>query len=402
MSLARACQSDCCGGIVCYAGVDWWYHPHGHSECQILSRLAKRVPVLWVNSIGMRAPTPGKTDLLLRRYWRKLRSTLKGLRRDKSGMWIYSPFFVPRYTERVVEFNGHLLAAQIRSLCHWLKIRNPAVWVTVPTAAPAVGRGKWSRVVFNRCDDFSTFPEADGALVSTFENRLLEQADHVLYVNRELFDRERARVKDARYIGHGVDYSSFASARLSGKREPGPVAIRDLPRPIIGFYGALEDYRVDLELLVKVARHVFPGTLLVLGPRTMNISRLLAEPNVTYLGPIPHAELPAYAAQFDVGIMPFLQNEFNAVCNPIKLKEYLALGYPIAAIRFPALEPYEHLVWVADSHEEFLVKLDCALREDDPQMVERRQQAVAGDSWDALAECVAEIMGVPPLAASQD
>ena len=55
-------------GVVCFAGVDWWYHNRGHSECQIMQRLAERVPVLWVNSIGMRLPAPGRSELVLHRY----------------------------------------------------------------------------------------------------------------------------------------------------------------------------------------------------------------------------------------------------------------------------------------------------------------------------------------------
>ena len=65
-----------------------------------MRRLARRVPVLWVNSIGMRLPMPGKTEMMLARYARKLRSTLNGLRRDPCGLWVYSPLFLPRYTAR--------------------------------------------------------------------------------------------------------------------------------------------------------------------------------------------------------------------------------------------------------------------------------------------------------------
>ena len=85
--------------VICFAGVDWWYHNRGHSECQIMRRLAKRVPVVWVNSIGMRFPTKGKTELPWRRYLRKAKSTLKGLRRDESGMWVFSPLFLPIYRQ---------------------------------------------------------------------------------------------------------------------------------------------------------------------------------------------------------------------------------------------------------------------------------------------------------------
>jgi hypothetical protein len=383
-------------GVVCFAAVDWWYHNRGHSECQIMSRLAKRVPVLWVNSIGMRAPTPGKTELVMHRYVRKLKSTFKGLRRDDAtGMWVYSPIFIPRYNPRMVEVNGRLVGLQVSALLRKLKIKRPAVWATVPTCAPMVERRRWAASVWNRSDEFSAFPEADATLIAPLEQRLLRGCDSAVYVNRTLFERERGSVKAAEFIGHGVDFDHFASAR-PGTKPPAdvPEELKDLPRPIVGFYGALDDYTVDLELLIKVARHIRPATLLIIGPKAMDISRLVAEPNVKYLGPVPYAKLPRYAAQFDVALMPWLQNDWIKGCNPIKLKEYLSLGFPVVSIRFGELERYEHLVYGADSHAEFLEGINRAVKEHDPARVEERRNAVRADSWDSLADKAAALLGL--------
>ena len=41
------------------------------SKTHLMRLLARNNRVLWVNSIGMRAPTPGKSELVLRRYIRK-------------------------------------------------------------------------------------------------------------------------------------------------------------------------------------------------------------------------------------------------------------------------------------------------------------------------------------------
>jgi glycosyltransferase involved in cell wall biosynthesis len=378
-------------GVVCFAAVDWWYHNRGHSECQIMKRVARRVPVLWVNSIGMRAPSPRKTELPYRRYLRKLKSTLKGLRRDgESGMWVYSPLFVPRYTPRMVELNGVLLAAQVRVLSRLIGIRRPAAFVTIPTAAPAAERIGAARVVFNRSDVFSAFREADASLIAPLERRLLGRAECVLYVNRELYQRERDGVNEAHYLGHGVDFGHFAAPRRCGA----PEALRDIPRPVIGFYGALDDYTIDLDLLVKVARQHSRASMVIIGPRAMDLSRLTAEPNVRYLGPVPYAELPRYAAEFDVAVMPWLRNDWIAGCNPIKLKEYLALGMPVVTTRFPELEPYEHLVYAAESHDEFLAGINQALAERDACAVSRRRAAVAADSWDHVASRVGDLLGL--------
>jgi len=395
----RSPSAETCDGIVCYAGVDWWYHNRGHSECQVMTRLARRLPVLWVNSIGMRTPVPGKTDIAWHRYARKLKSLTKGLRRDdESGMWVYSPLFVPRYTPRCVRFNGRFVAWQVARLCRRLKIEHPSVWVTVPTIAGAVERGRWVRCVFNRSDEFSAFPDADKNLIVPLERRLLELADTVIYVNEPLYERERSQCRHAVYLGHGVDFDRFAAARpLAGPRPAPPPAMTHLPRPIVGFYGAMDDYRMDLALLIKLARRIAPGTLVMIGPKQMDLSRLEAEPNVTCIGQLPPAELPAYAAQFDVGIIPFLDNDFNRQCNPIKLKEYLTLAFPVVATRLPAFEPYERLITLAESHEPFLDAVDRILKQDDdPQLQKRCRNAVAGDSWDTIADRAAELLHVPP------
>lgn len=398
-SLRVACDdrpSATADGVVCFAGVDWWYHNRGHSECQVMKRLARHFPVLWVNSIGMRAPAPGKTELPLRRYLRKFRSTLKGLKRDpESGMWVYSPLFVPRYSQRWVEFNGWLLNAQVRWLCRRLGIRRPSAWVTVPTAVGAVERGQWAASVFNRSDEFSKFPEADGQLIASLEQRLLRGCDRVLYVNRLLMAREAAQCRRADYLGHGVDFDHFAIPRRPASPAEVPAECRDLPRPIVGYYGALDDYLIDKELLIKTARAIPHGTLLLIGPKAMDTASLEAEPNVRYLGPIPYDRLPRYARLFDVGLMPWLDNEWIASCNPIKLKEYLALGFPIVSQRFPELEPYEDLVLHAGNHASFIAQLQRALGEpSESRDVERRRAAVRGESWDALSTRTAGILAL--------
>jgi glycosyltransferase involved in cell wall biosynthesis len=391
---AAAASAD---GVVCFAGVDWWYHNRGHSECQIMRRLAAQVPVLWINSIGMRLPAPGRSDLIWTRYARKLRSTLKGLRRDPSGMWVYSPLFVPRFTRRAVAMNARLLDAQVAVLLRGLGIRRPSAFVTVPTAGPAVERRRYQKTVFNRSDAFSEFPEVDGRLIGELERRLLARADEVIYVNQALLARERGAVRRAHFVDHGVDFEHFAAARgPHGPLRPPPPALAGLARPLIGFYGALDGYTVDLDLLVRVARAYPSATLLVIGPQAMEIDPLLREPNVRYLGPVPYEELPDYAAHFDVGLMPWLRNDWIAACNPIKLKEYLALGFPVVSTRYPQLAPYEDLVEVADDAESFVACVGRALADRDPAAAERRRERVRNDSWDAVARRVGRLLGVLP------
>jgi len=376
-----------CDGVVCFAAVDWWYHSQGHSERRIMVELVKDLPVLWVNPIAIRAPRPGKTQLAGRRVLRKLRSTLKGYRRDPNGIRVLSPLFVPVYNDRFARVNGVLLRAQVAIACRLARIRRPSCFVTLPTAAHAVTGRRWHRVVFNRSDNYLALPGVDGPFVAGLENRLLDAADEVLYVNRDLMAAEVGRVRRATYLGHGVDFAHFAH----GGELPEPAAMAALARPVVGFYGALDEFTIDRTLLEHTARALPDATLLLIGTVAMDLGPLEREPNVVVTGPIPYEELPAWAARFDVGIMPWLRNEWIRYCNPIKLKEYLAAGFPVVSIDFPELAPYHDLVRAVDDAEGFVaaIRAELAAGRDDAGRA-ARQAAVADSSWVGLARSVRE------------
>ena len=82
-------------GIICMGGEDWWYHNRGHFDFQIMRRLAKRWPVLFVNSIGVRMPDMGDKKVFTQRITRKLKSLSRGAVRVESNFWVYSPVVLP-------------------------------------------------------------------------------------------------------------------------------------------------------------------------------------------------------------------------------------------------------------------------------------------------------------------
>jgi glycosyltransferase involved in cell wall biosynthesis len=395
-------RAEQCDGVVFFGNVDWWYHNRGHSSTRAAVRLARRVPTLYINSIGMRMPVPGRTEIAWGRYLQKIKSLTRGLRRDEAtGLWVYTPLFVPRYSPGWIEINGRLLAAQVALLRRRLGMRRPSAFVLMPTMTPAVERLVWSRVVAERCDDFSTMPGTNAPVIAALERRLLAFCDHAAYASPDLMERERGLAAEAHLVGHGVDVALLAASRpLDGARAEPPEIMRDLPRPIVGFFGAMDDYRMDVDLMVKIAQSVSTGTLVLVGPAQMDLSRLKAEPNVRLLGQVPPEQLGPHAAQFDVGIIPFLRNSFNFRSSPVKLKEYLALGLPVVATDLPAYRPYAGLIETAEDHDGFLDALRRALLEDDASLARRRREAVAGDDWDAFADRMGRLLGVPPRADS--
>ena len=62
------------------------------------------------------------------------------------------------------------------------------------------------------------------------------------------------------------------------------------------------------------------------------MDRLTRHANVHWLG--PYEEIPSYGSWLDIAIMPRLDIDWMRQSNPIKLKEYLALGLPVLSTPF--------------------------------------------------------------------
>src|SRR5262249_54506985 len=151
----------------------------------------------------------------------------------------------------------------------------------------------------------------------------------------------------------GVDRAHFRAPRPSGA-----LAALGCRRPIVGFFGGLDDYVIDFDLLERLAVERPGYTLVLIGDATLPLERLTRHPNVRHLGFRPYAEIPALGADFDVAIMPWLDNEWIRCCNPIKLKEYLALGLEVVTTPFPEVEHYRDFVHVAERGADFLRPID--------------------------------------------
>ena len=85
--------------------------------------------------------------------------------------------------------------------------------------------------------------------------------------------------------------------------------------------------------------------------------------------------------------MPWNRSEWIKACNPIKLKEYLAVGRPVVTTDFPALDDWRDYVRVADGPEAFALAIDDALASAPPDST-TLARLLANETWEAKAELV--------------
>jgi glycosyltransferase involved in cell wall biosynthesis len=345
--------------------------------------VAQRRRVLVVNSIGMRMPTRGNSTHVARRILRKLKSVAKFVRQPLPNFFVMSPLPLPFYGSPFLRrVNAVLVRAQVRLVATFLRLRTPVIMVTIPTAWDVVAPMRRRSLVFNRSDRHSDFPEADREAIQALERQLLTHSDHVVYVSHVLMDEERPLTGSrAHFLDHGVDVDHFTA------RPPfdWPDDIRSIDGPRIGFFGALDDFLVDFDLLERLAAELPDASLVLIGDATHPMGRYDKYPNVHWLGFRPYDTIPAYGSAFDVAIMPWLDNDWIHHSNPIKLKEYLALGLPVVSTDFAELAAYTDRVRGVRSHAEFVEAVRRTLTEGGLKQPLALRRSVLAYSWHSRA-----------------
>jgi glycosyltransferase involved in cell wall biosynthesis len=387
-TVAAGTESTLSAPIVCFSGSDWWYHNRGLFVPQIMVRLSQITKVLYINSLGMRVPSIRTDRKALYKIGRKLTSIGKYIRKVGTSMYVFSPISLPvSKNEMARRWNTASVRAQTRMAQSAIGIREPIYYVNCPPAWEAIKQLKRRALVYERTDIFAEMPGVDRDFIARLDRELVEAADLVLYVNRAMWAEGIKQNPNSMLIGHGVDYERFASA----EKDPHiPDDIRSIPRPILGFFGDISDKTSDISLLEHTARSLPNASLVLIGSVSADVTELRSYSNVYFLGKKPYEEIPHYGKAFDVAIMPWNQNRWIEFCNPVKTKEYLALGNPIVTMHYPEVEPYRDLVYIAKDHKEFVEQLERAIGEDDFQLRTRRRSAVSTETWESKVRMIVE------------
>jgi glycosyltransferase involved in cell wall biosynthesis len=374
--------------IVCVGFADWdtelWTNQH-----HLMSRLARENRVLFIESLGLRQPQLAGRDI--RRIARRLR---RGLARPRAvdGLHVLSPLVIPLHSNRLVRaINARLLPALVRRAAARLGISKPILWAYVPQAEVLIDALEPSLIVYHCVDDISAHARIDTASFRAAEDRFAARADLVLASAPALAKRMRGLSGNVLDAPNVADVELFASALGPGPEDP---AIAALPAPRIVFTGAIAAAKLDLPLLLELARSRPRWTFALVGPVGLgdphtDVSTLAAEPNVHLLGVRSYQELPSVLRAADAGLIPYARNELTESIFPMKVYEYLAAGLPVIATPLPALANVADVLSASDASG-FAALLDEALASDSPQRRAERSRAAAAHSWDQRLREIAE------------
>ncbi|MDL2221172.1 glycosyltransferase [Parabacteroides sp. OttesenSCG-928-N08] len=223
---------------------------------------------------------------------------------------------------------------------------------------------------------------------SRLEPLLAAKADMVVTNSPLLAERLRPYNPLSFSADSGVNLSLYDAS----KKWEIPQDMLAIKHPIIGYVGALNSSRLDLELIYRIAIDRPDYRFVMVGPEDDAFAQhqIHQLPNVTFLGKKPVDQLPAYINSFDVCLNIQLINEITKVNYPLKIDEYLAMGKPTVATTTQTMRTiFSEQVHLPSNKEEYLVAIDQALTEvDDDHLRLQRIAFAKTHSWENIVDRV--------------
>ncbi|MCD6098041.1 glycosyltransferase [bacterium] len=376
--------------IIILSSADWdatlWTNKQ-----HIASRLAECNRVLYIESLGLRRPVPSSRDI--RRIIRRLLRFFGVVQKPQRNVYVFSPVILPYYDSPAINRINHwLLMMYIKLLQQMLRFSSPILWSYLPNGCFLCGKLGEKLTLYHCVDDISQFPGVSDR-ITEMERKFLSSADITIVTSSSLLDAKKRYSPRIYLMTNVADYHHFSRSR---EDLPLPDDMKSIPRPIAGFFGAMDDYKFDFSLVRYAAERLPDVSFVLIGPvgltdegkgRTMlNLS------NIYLLGKRDYSVLPSYLRLFDVCLIPFLVNNYTLSVFPMKLFEYLSSGKPVVATSLPSLEGYQDLVYISRSSDEFVENIREALVERLPDKSNKRIALAKANSWEVRLEEISKVI----------
>jgi glycosyltransferase involved in cell wall biosynthesis len=227
---------------------------------------------------------------------------------------------------RLGSFSDWWIQRSVVDAARRLGFTRPTLWLNDVNYAPLIRRMQWP-CVYDVTDDWLLAPLAtrEIARLRALDQVALADAAEVVVCSPALA-ASRGEGRAVTLIPNGVDAEHFGRAR------PRPVDLP--PEPTAVYVGTLHEARLDVDLVIALARSLRTLSVVLVGPDALARPagrRLASEPNIHLLGPKAYAEVPAYLQHANVLVVPHLVTAFTESLDPIKAYECLAVDTPTVA-----------------------------------------------------------------------
>jgi UDP-galactopyranose mutase len=256
-------------------------------------------------------------------------------------------------------------------------------WHYAPMATYLADLSDSHTVAYDCMDELSAFRGAPKELVER-ERDLLAEADVVFTGGLSMWLNKKQHHANCHRFDSGVDVEHFQKATVRETEVPGDA--RSLPRPVIGYYGVIDE-RMDYEAIRALSAAFPEGTVLLVGPVTkVDPAELPRADNIVYTGQRSYDDLPRYLKAFDVALVCFAENEATKYLSPTKTLEYFAGLKPVVSSHVKdVVENYAEIVRLARTPQEYVAAVRAALSEENDDRARRGLEKAREKTWDMIA-----------------
>lgn len=190
------------------------------------------------------------------------------------------------------------------------------------------------------------------------EKKMIRSADIVVANSAYLANYAKQWNNNSYDIGQGCDFEGYLVSGL-----PIPDDMVNIPRPIVGYCGAISAMRLDSAIIGHIAQSLPGCSIVLVGPEDsfFEKSELKKYKNIYFLGGKPPGNVPDYIYHFDICINPQLVNELTIGNYPRKIDEYLAMGKPVVATSTDAMGMFKEYVYLCSDKEDYVKKINSIL-----------------------------------------
>ena len=359
-----------------------WDHPLWTNKQHTALALAHHGHrVIYVESLGLRAPRAGGRDA--RRILRRLCRMVRLPRQVAPRVWVWSPPVLPGgQSGWPLALNRRVLKYGLKAMAYWLDFNHWILWTYNPLTALYLDVRKHQACVYHCVDRIQEQPGMPTERIDAWEERLCRAVQVVFTTSPDLQSSHRPWNHHTYFYGNVADFQHFNRA-LHQPSLACPEPLTAIPRPRLLFTGAIDAYKLDLPLVLMLAKLHPDWSFVFVGPvgeadPTTDVALLKTCPNVHVVGPQPYRDLPGWSAHSDLALLPLHQNGYTRHMFPMKFFEYLAAGLPVVGTAIPALKSHSDVAWLCEPDADaFAFAIDRALQGQGPSRSERLGRAQA-------------------------
>ncbi len=361
-----------------------WEHPFWTNKQHVARTLAENGhKVVYVDSLGLRQITTKTKDR--QRVFRRLKGVFLSPRLVRKGLWIISPIVLPGIQKGFFRWlNRFIMSLTLLYAYRRIGFKCNVLWTYSPATTLYLNPSDFEHSIYHCVDDISVQPNMPTKDLRMIEKETARKVNHIVVTTNNLFKRMQGHCSNLHIMPNVVEYKHFANPSDSSLKKASRL-MENLPRPIIGFVGAISNYKVNFDLLLSaVDEHIDYSFVLIgsvgEGESSTNVSELYLRKNIFFLGPQPYKDLPGFMKQFDVGILPSQRNDYTISMFPMKFFEYLATGIPVVAMEIPALLEYRSLVTLCKDAKTFSDGIANAVNSQNNHYDKEKRQALAREN----------------------